>query len=92
MILSMVLGEESETLSTMAPILYLLAFWATIAINVKRWHDRNKSGWWMLIYIIPMIGPLWFFIELGFLPGTDAANRFGPVPGRRNRETLQSLV
>jgi len=51
-----------------------------LVIQVKRWHDRNKSGLWVLIAIIPYIGALWTFIECGCLRGTAGANRFGPDP------------
>ena len=54
--------------------------WIGLAMQVKRWHDRNKSGWMVLINFIPIIGPIWAFIELGFLPGTKWANRFGADP------------
>jgi uncharacterized membrane protein YhaH (DUF805 family) len=47
-------------------------------VYIKRFHDRDKTGWWVLIGLIPLIGPLWLLIELGFLKGTDGANRFGP--------------
>lgn len=62
-------------------IVYLvIIILASLAISAKRWHDRNKSAWWILIGIIPIIGPLWSFIELGFIKGTDGENRFGPDP------------
>jgi len=47
---------------------------------VKRYHDRDKSGWWILILFIPLVGFIWFLIELGCLPGTPGPNRFGPDP------------
>ena len=52
----------------------------TYAITTKRWHDRDKSGWWSLIGFIPIIGGLWMLIECGFLGGTDGSNSFGPDP------------
>jgi uncharacterized membrane protein YhaH (DUF805 family) len=58
-------------------ILILITLWPALAIYTKRWHDRDKSGWWSLILFIPFIGALWFLIELGFLRGTDGPNRFG---------------
>ncbi|MGA0599948.1 DUF805 domain-containing protein [Caulobacter sp. KR2-114] len=58
-----------------------LWIWTTIAMQVKRWHDRDKSGVWMFIGFIPFVGPLWTFVELMFLPGTPGPNRFGPAPG-----------
>ena len=62
-------------------ILWSLAvIWPGIATQVKRWHDRDKSGWWYLIAFVPIIGSLWAFIETGFLPGTEGDNRYGPDP------------
>jgi len=51
-----------------------------ILVDIKRWHDRDKSGWWMLIVLVPIIGAIWFLIELGFLAGSPGVNRFGPPP------------
>ena len=51
-----------------------------VAIGVKRLHDRNKTGWWMLIILLPVIGGLWYLIECGFLKGTTGPNTYGPDP------------
>jgi hypothetical protein len=51
-----------------------------LAGQAKRWHDRDKSAWWVLVYFIPIIGWLWSFIVAGFLRGTSGYNRFGPDP------------
>ena len=53
--------------------------WPSIAINVKRCHDRNKSGWFYLIALIPIIS-IWYLIEVGFLRGTVGANQYGSDP------------
>ena len=63
-------------------IITLLTLWPSLAIYAKRWHDRNKSGWWSLILFVPIIGGIWMLVELGFLRGTEGANRFGPDPIR----------
>jgi uncharacterized membrane protein YhaH (DUF805 family) len=57
----------------------LILIWSNIAIQVKRWHDRDKSGWWMFIAFIPIIGGIWTFVETGLLAGTDGPNRFGDM-------------
>ena len=57
-----------------------LLMWAGYALNAKRWHDRDKSGWWSLIVLVPYIGALWALVELGFLAGTSGPNRYGPQP------------
>jgi uncharacterized membrane protein YhaH (DUF805 family) len=69
-------------LRTVAPvgIISLVFMWPTYAIYTKRWHDRGKSGWWSLIIFIPIIGPIWMFIECGFLAGEEGTNSYGPNP------------
>ena len=63
-----------------ASVIGLAAIWAKLAVTVKRWHDRDKSGWWVLINLIPVIGWIWQVIEGGFLDGTEGPNRFGRSP------------
>ena len=55
----------------------LLILWPAIAVAVKRWHDRNKSGWWILINFVPVIGVIWSLVENGLLRGSIGDNRFG---------------
>ena len=59
--------------------LFALVFWINVASSVRRLHDRNRSGWWALLYAVPLLGQLWQFIECGFLPPRDAGNRFDPA-------------
>ena len=58
----------------------LLLLWPAVAVSVKRWHDRGKSGWWVLVALIPFVGWLWLLIENGLLRGDPGANRFGEPP------------
>ena len=58
----------------------LVMLYPAIVVNIKRFHDRNKSGWWVLIVLIPFVGALWLLIECGFLRGTVGQNRFGADP------------
>jgi uncharacterized membrane protein YhaH (DUF805 family) len=58
----------------------LLLVWPALAVSVKRWHDRDKSGWWVLLNLVPVVGWLWALIDNGFLRGTDGPNRFGEDP------------
>jgi uncharacterized membrane protein YhaH (DUF805 family) len=71
---------DSSVFYTLAAILTLLVIWPGLAISVKRWHDRDKSGWWILIGFVPLIGGLWALIETGFLEGTKGDNQYGPDP------------
>ena len=63
-----------------AVILYILMIWTGICIAGKRWHDRDKSAWWILITFIPLVGPIWAFVENGCLRGTHGDNRYGADP------------
>jgi uncharacterized membrane protein YhaH (DUF805 family) len=53
--------------------------WTWICIFAKRCHDRNRSAWFLLLSLIPVVG-LWVFIELVFFRGSPDLNRFGPPP------------
>ena len=61
-------------------IMALVFLYPALAIYTKRWHDRDKSGWWTLILLIPLIGPIWFLVECGCLRGTEGPNEYGPDP------------
>lgn len=70
-----------KTFGVLLPLLVTLVFlYPSVAIYTKRWHDRGKSGWWMLIFFIPLLGFVWFLVECGFLPGTEGPNRYGNDP------------
>jgi len=57
----------------------LLLLWPVLAVSAKRWHDRGKSGWWVLVALVPVIGWLWVLLENGLLRGDAGANRYGPA-------------
>lgn len=51
----------------------------TLAVAVRRLHDTDKTGWWLLIGLVPIVGAIVlivFFVQ----DGTPGANRFGPSP------------
>ena len=59
----------------------------SIAVTVRRLHDTNRTGWWILISFLPLIGGIWLLV-LTILDGTPATNRFGPDPkGRGDSDT-----
>ena len=67
--------KVSQYIITLLVITYI-----ELAVAAKRWHDRNKSAFWILFSFIPIIGQIWTFIELGFFKGTKGHNRFGNDP------------
>jgi uncharacterized membrane protein YhaH (DUF805 family) len=50
-----------------------------LAVTVRRLHDTNRSGWWILVALIPYAGGLVLTV-LMCLPGTTGPNRFGDDP------------
>jgi uncharacterized membrane protein YhaH (DUF805 family) len=57
----------------------LVLFWPSIAIIVKRVHDRDRPWPFILLLFVPLV-QIWPAIEIMFLPGTVGSNRFGPDP------------
>lgn len=57
----------------------LVSFIPNLAVSVRRLHDQDKSGWLLLLLLIPILG--WFALFVLFcLDGTRGPNRFGPDP------------
>ena len=64
----------------------LLIAWVATTIGVKRCHDRGRSGWFLLAQMIPVVGPIWVLVELGFLPAKEDTDPYlseCPKPAER---------
>ncbi|MFZ7305062.1 DUF805 domain-containing protein [Avibacterium avium] len=59
----------------------------SLAVRVRRLHDTDRSGWWLLIGFIPVIGFIVLFI-FACLDGTQGRNRFGEDPKNPMNEQL----
>lgn len=70
-------GVEQRRIET---IVNLLLVWPAIAVSAKRWQDRNRAPWWVLVTLIPVVGWAWALIDNGFVKGTPGSNRFGERP------------
>jgi len=79
---------------TMLLAIYVGLLWSQLALGVKRLHDRESSGWWLLIGFIP-IGWIVLLVMLGFLDGTQGPNKYGRSPkgigGRTDDRELGSI-
>lgn len=71
-------------------LLLLALIIPTIAVTVRRLHDTGRSGWWLLIYLVPIIGPI---IALVFLAsdGQPGPNKFGLDPKQDSGPMLEPL-
>ena len=50
-----------------------------IAVGVRRLHDTGRTGWWLLIALIPLIGTIWIIVLL-VLDGDQGSNPYGADP------------
>jgi uncharacterized membrane protein YhaH (DUF805 family) len=57
----------------------LITFVANLSLSVRRLHDVGKSGWFLLIYFIPLIGFIWLIV-LFCTDGEPGANKYGANP------------
>jgi uncharacterized membrane protein YhaH (DUF805 family) len=76
---------DSDTKALRAP-LALMVLIACILLHVKRCHDRDRAGWFVLVALVPPF-TLWYLIETLCLRGTQGSNRFGrdPLSSQRAR-------
>ena len=59
---------------------YVLAILVpSIAVSIRRMHDIGRSGWWVLISLVPFIGSIWYIV-LAALPSQLGPNQYGPNP------------
>ncbi len=74
----LLVGSNSnfQPLSTIFSLLILLP---SLTVAIRRLHDRDMSGWWMLLFLVPLLGAIALFVIFA-LPGTAGRNRFGPDP------------
>ena len=61
-----------------ATITGIVFFIPTLAVSIRRLHDTSKSGWWILIGLIPLIG--WLILLWFYVTDSDADNEYGPYP------------
>lgn len=61
-------------------LIYILAvFVPNLAVSVRRLHDIGKSGWMLLVALIPIAGAIWLLV-LMVKNGTPGSNQYGPDP------------
>ena len=51
----------------------------TLAVTVRRLHDIDRSGWWILIGLVPLLGAI-VLLVFALLEGTPGDNQYGPNP------------
>lgn len=78
--LQAVLGIAGMAHGRAESMVNLILLYPALAVSAKRWQDRGRSPWWVLVVLIPVIGWIWALVDNGLVRGTRGPNRFGPEP------------
>lgn len=74
-----VLGNASSIFLILSVVYSLAVLIPGLAVAIRRLHDTNRSGWWILIGLVPCVGIV-ILIVFYATAGTPADNEHGPVP------------
>ncbi|MBU0974095.1 DUF805 domain-containing protein [Patescibacteria group bacterium] len=74
-ILNSSIGSNSNFLGTLYSLIVLLP---GIAVSIRRLHDIGKSGWMLLVSLIPVVGFVWILILMA-TDGNPEENEYGPA-------------
>ncbi len=78
--LALMLAEYVLDLGGMISLLFTLAvLLPSFGVSARRLHDTNRSGWWQLLVLLPLVGWI-ILIVFCAQPSQEGDNRFGPVP------------
>jgi uncharacterized membrane protein YhaH (DUF805 family) len=61
-------------------VVSLVTLYLGAAVSAKRWQDRGRSPWWVLLLLVPVVGVIWTLLDNGFVRGTPGPNAYGPPP------------
>ncbi|MEV0399682.1 DUF805 domain-containing protein [Actinoallomurus sp. NPDC050550] len=73
------IGMAVKLVSILGFVYGLAVLIPSIAVGVRRLHDTGRSGWWLLIGIIPIIGTIILIVFMA-TPGDRGDNTYGPDP------------
>jgi len=71
--------DEDGGMSFVMIVFYIAILIPTVAVEVRRFHDQDKSGWFVLLNFVPFVGWL-IVLVLMCLEGTKGENQYGPDP------------
>jgi uncharacterized membrane protein YhaH (DUF805 family) len=72
------LASSMGIMGTLGNIVGLALTIPSLAVTARRMHDIGKSGWWMLISLVPCAGPIIFLVLL--CKDSEPENQYGPNP------------
>ncbi len=87
LMIDQVFGDTTtdEPAGVFTGLVYLAHLVPSIAVGVRRLHDTDRSGWWLLAVFVPLIGQLAVLIFM-CLPSSPGRNRFDATPENEPHE------
>jgi uncharacterized membrane protein YhaH (DUF805 family) len=76
--------------STLALYPPFFALW--LSLMARRLHDQATSAWWLLVVLVPVLGPLVMTFLLTLVRGTEGDNQYGADPITAGRDYLKVAV
>jgi len=74
------LGASLTVVYGAGVVLSLVSAYCAVVMMIKRLHDRDRSGWWTLMNLVPVVGWIWLGLECRYRDGVVGPNQFGPDP------------
>ena len=72
-------GMVAGAYGPLTALFWLAVLIPGIAVGIRRLHDTDRSGWWLLLAFVPIVGAI-VLIVFFVTDGTRGPNRFGPDP------------
>lgn len=82
-VLDGIFGTGSGGVGLIESLAGLALLLPSLAVAVRRLHDTSRSGWWLLIGVIPIVG--WIVLLVFYVQSSHPANRYGPPPLGRSQ-------
>ncbi len=79
LILGLAFGEDSPASNILVTIFYLIMLVPNLSESVRRLHDIGKSGWWLFIGLVPLVGSL-LLLVWSFMDSEEGENQYGENP------------
>jgi uncharacterized membrane protein YhaH (DUF805 family) len=77
-IIDAILGTDFGGTGVVSLLASLALFLPSLAVAIRRLHDTSRTGWWILIGFIPIVG--WIILLVFYLQDSHGDNQYGPSP------------
>ncbi|MBI1684381.1 DUF805 domain-containing protein [Caulobacter hibisci] len=84
-------SNQFDALGLVSLAFSLAMFLPSLAVSFRRLHDTDRSAWWLLIGLIPLIGVI-VLLVFYLLPGTTGPNKFGADPKLTLTDTAETFA